>query len=164
MELKKHLNLKKVFVGLYVLAFAVYIIIGLQPAEAVNYEIATELKIPAIGLVSDVTELAIENGELNTPDTIVGSYSRSHNKTLLIGHSTTVFENLKNVELNQEITYNDNTYRVVAIDKMQKSDINMTKLLMGANKDTIVIMTCAGELLDGGDATHRLIITAIATN
>jgi hypothetical protein len=27
--------------------------------------------------------------------------------------------------------------------------------------DTLVLMTCAGELLDNGDATHRLIITAV---
>ena len=27
-------------------------------------------------------------------------------------------------------------------------------------KESIVVMTCAGELLEGGDATHRLIVTA----
>ena len=161
MELRRHLNPKKFFVGLYVLAFAIYIIVGLQPAGAVNYEIATQLEIPAIGLVSDVTKLELENGELNTPDTIVGSFTRAENKTLLIGHSTTVFENLKDVGLNQEITYNDSVYRVVAIDMVQKSEINMNKVLRSAKKDTIIIMTCAGELLDGGDATHRLMVTAV---
>ncbi len=162
MELKRRFDFKKVFIGLYVLAFSIYIVIGLQPAEAVNYEIASQLEIPAIGLVSDVTELSLENGKLNTPETIVGSYTRSNNKTLLIGHSTTVFENLKNVELNQEITYNDGIYRVVAIDMILKSDVDMNQLLKSAEKDTVVIMTCAGELLEGGDATHRLVVTAVA--
>ena len=39
--------------------------------------------------------------------------------------------------------------------------IDMDKLLKTSRQDTVVIMTCAGKLLDGGDATHRLIITAI---
>ena len=38
----------------------------------------------------------------------------------------------------------------------------MTEILKREEKDTIVIMTCAGELLDGGDATHRFMVTAVA--
>ena len=37
----------------------------------------------------------------------------------------------------------------------------MPKLLSASNEKTIVIMTCAGEDLGKGDATHRLILTAI---
>ena len=162
MELRKrHLDGKKIFAGLYALVFAAYLVIGLQPAEAVQYEVAAELDIPSIGLVADVTQLSLGNDGVETPETIVGSYSRTKNKTLLIGHSSTVFENLKDVGLRDEIDYNGNTYHVVGIHKMAKSDINMNQLLKTEDKDTLVIMTCAGQLLDGGDATHRLIVTAI---
>lgn len=161
MELKRrHLDAKRVFAGLYALAFAIYIIVGLQPAEAKNYEISAELDIPSIGFSADVTELVLDNGKLDTPDAIVGSYSRAENKTLLIGHSSTVFEKLKDVRLRSEITYNGKTYQVAGIHKMPKSEVNMNELLKKADQDTLVIMTCAGELLDGGDATHRLIVTA----
>ena len=88
MELKKRLNPKYVFVGLYALFFVAYIIVGLQPAEAAeSYEISTNLNISSINLSSDVTNLKLENHKLETPDKIVGSFSRAENKTLLIGHS-----------------------------------------------------------------------------
>ena len=163
MKLKRHLDARKVGVGLYLLAFAVYLIIGLQPAEAVQSTATTELKIPSISLTADVTELQLNNGKLDTPDTIVGSYSRARNKTLLIGHSTTVFGNLKDVKLNHTITYNDTNYRVVSIRMTRKENIKMSELLEPADRDTLVIMTCAGQLLDNNDATHRLLLTAIIT-
>ena len=162
MELRKrHLNARRIFVSLYVLAFAIYIIVGLQPAEAKNYEVSAELEIPSIGLTADVTRLALNENKLDTPETIVGSYTQTENKTLLIGHSSTVFENLHNVSLRDKINYNDKTYKIVGIHKLEKSEVNMDQLLKRADKDTLVIMTCAGELLDGGDATHRLIVTAV---
>ena len=161
MELKRRFNVRKLFVGMYVLAFAVYLIIGLQPAEAANYVIASTLSIPDIGLNTDVAELYLTENGLETPDTIAGSYTKAENKTLLIGHSTTVFKNLDQVDLNDVIDYGGQAYKVVAIDMIPKVDIEMNELLATANRDTIVLMTCAGELLDGGDATHRLIITAV---
>ena len=160
MKLKQHLDAKKVFVGLYVLAFAIYVVVGLQPAKAAHYEVAAELNIPSIGLTADVTELQLNNGKLDTPDTIVGSYSQGENKTLLIGHSTTVFKDLSGAKLNSTINYDNKTYRVTEIAMTQKKNVNMNRLLRSTDKDTLVIMTCAGQLLDGGDATHRLIITA----
>lgn len=163
MELKRHFDLRYIFVGLYVLLFVAYIIVGLQPAEAVaNYQISANLSIPAIGLKSDVTELSLHDNNLDTPDTIVGSYSRADNKTLLIGHSTTVFEHLDDVHLGDIIEYNETSYTVISYKIQAKSDISMARLLKSADKDTIVLMTCAGELLDNGDATHRLIITAVS--
>lgn len=161
MELRKHLSLRFVFIGLYFVAFLAFIIYGLQPADAVEaYDIGGEIAIPSIGLQSDVAILDYENGKLNTPDTIVGSYEKVENKSLLIGHSTTVFSELYKVKLGDEIEYKGKTYEVKMIDMMAKNRISMTKLLEPSEKDTIVIMTCAGKLLDGGDATHRLIITA----
>lgn len=161
MELKRRLDPKWIFVALYMLAFVAYIVVGLQPAEAVNYAKSAELSIPEIYLKSDVTTLSLTQNGLETPDEIIGSYSRAENKTLLIGHSTTVFQNLGQVELGDSINYNQGDYRVVQIDMVPKSNVDMGQLLSESEKDTIVIMTCAGQLLDGGDATHRLIITAI---
>ena len=161
MELKKRLSLRTVLIGLYVVVFGAYVIWGLQPAEAAqSYEISAELNIPSISLTSDVTTLKIEDHELKTPDTIVGSFSRAENKTLLIGHSSTVFQNLNEAQLDDEIIYNNNKYIVENIEVLEKADVDMSKMLAPAEKDTLVIMTCAGMDLGNGDATHRLVLTA----
>lgn len=160
MELKKRFVFKDVFFKAYIFAFFVYLGFGFLPAVASNYEIDARLEIPVISLASDVTALELEDGKLNTPGLIVGSFSRAENKTLLIGHSTTVFKNLEKISLDDEIIYHDKTYKVVDKILLEKKDISMNKLLRDEKLDTIIIMTCAGELLEGQDATHRLIITA----
>ena len=161
MELRRRLDLRMVLAGLYALLLGIYIIVGLQSADATKLEIAAELSIPAIDLTSDVTNLKLNGSKLDTPDTIVGSYSQAKNKTLLIGHSTTVFENLNQVKIGDEITYDGKTYVVQKSKTLTKAEINMDDLLAKAETDTLEIMTCAGELLGGGDATHRLIVTAV---
>ena len=162
MELKKRLDLRAVLAVLYVTAFLAYVIFGLQPAEAAqSYEVSAELNIPSIGLISDVTTLELENRELKTPDEIVGSFSRSKNKTLLIGHSSTIFQNLNQIRLNDEIFYNNNKYIVKKITIAEKAAVDMSELLMRADQDTLTIMTCAGANLSNGDATHRLLVTAV---
>lgn len=161
MGIRQHLNSKVVFVCLYVLAFVVYLIIGLQPAGAANHVISGHFSAQKIGLEADVTTLALDDRKLNTPDTIIGSYSRSDNKTLLIGHSVTVFKNLDQTKLGDVFEYNDKEYRVLAISMLPKTKVDMDALLQSAKKDTLIVMTCAGQLLDDGDATHRLILTAV---
>lgn len=161
MELKTHINWRGVAIAIYCMAFVAYLIYGLQPVEASNYSIDNKLSIPEINLDTDVTILSLNNNKLDTPDTIVGSFSRSEGKTLLIGHSSTVFNRLHELKLNDEIYYNNKNYRVISAEKILKSNVNMEKILSSDKKDTIVLMTCAGEDLGGGDATHRLIITAI---
>lgn len=162
MELKHRLDPKWVFIGLYAVAFLAYIVIGLQPAEAAEYDVDGVLDIPDIELRSNVTSLSLnKEGKLDTPDTIVGSYGDSH-RTLLIGHSTTVFQDLDEVELNDEVYYNKEHYRVISRSYLRKSEVDMRKVMTGEARDTIVIMTCAGELLDNNDSTHRLVITAAA--
>ena len=91
---------------------------------------------------------------------IVGSYGPNINKTLLVGHSSTVFEELDQLRVDQEINYNDSVYRVTEIKVLRKEEISMTEILSGASVDTIILMTCAGDSLPNQDATHRLIITA----
>ena len=145
----------------YVVFLVCFLAFGLLPAGAVEYKIAGELSIPEINLTSEVAALDLEEDGLNTPDDIVGSYSRAENKTLLIGHSSTVFHDADEISVGSEIYYNDAKYTVSDIVVSEKNDINMYKLLKKSDVDTLVIMTCAGEDLDNGDATHRLIITAV---
>lgn len=160
MELRKHISFRNVFIFVYCLSVALYILIGLQPAKARDYVVSGTLSIPAISLNSDVTTLELKNRRLDTPDTIVGSYAVENNKTLLIGHSTTVFSDLPRVRLGDEIIYNDKVYRVDEMVVLAREDISMIDLLKHEERDTLVVMTCAGELLGEGEATHRLIITA----
>ncbi len=161
MELKRRLDFKYVLIGLYIFAFLIYLIVGLQPAEAVNMDISTELSIPSIDLTSDVTTLSLGKDGLDTPDTIVGRYSKNINNTLLIGHSSTVFQNLKDVKVGDLISYDLGEYTIVSTEVFRKIDIDMNDVLSKRDVETIVIMTCAGELYDDGDASHRLIVTAI---
>lgn len=160
MELRKRLDFRKVFGVIYAAVFAMYIIVGLTPAEATNYEISAELAIPSVGLESGVTSLRLADGGLETPETIVGSFRRSPNKTLLIGHAATVFGELKNVTVGDEIIYDETSYRVVEVETLAKDVVDMNRLLKAEEQDTLVLMTCAGEMLSEGDATHRLIVTA----
>lgn len=161
MELKTHPSWRKIAVSLYVVAFLVYLIYGLQPVEASNYSIDNELYIPGIDLTADVTTLELDGNKLNTPDTIVGSFSMATNKTLLIGHSSTVLGRLHELNLGDIIYYDSNEYKVISIGTLLKDSVNMDKILASEERDTVVLMTCAGEDLGGGDATHRLIVTAI---
>ena len=164
MELRRRLNPRTIFISLYFVCFAIYLFIGLQPAEAVNYNISAKLEIPSIALNTDVTNLTLNGNKLDTPDTIVGSFSQSRNKTLLIGHSTTVFQHLKEVDLGDTIKYNEKNYTITKLEFKQKTLIDMSKVLESEDEETIVIMTCAGVLLDNGDATHRFIVTAVVAD
>ena len=162
MELKKSIDVHKIVVSIYLVLMAIYLAIGFAPskAEAFNYEISSELEIPTIGLTADVTSLRMKDGELKTPDSIVGSFSREKNKVFLVGHSSTVFQNLKDLKVGDEVLYDITKYTIRRIEILPKSEVNMDKLLQEAEIETLVIMTCAGDDLGGGDATHRLIITA----
>ena len=160
MELKRRFNWRRLFTILYIGAFLVYVVIGLQPVEARHYEISGNLNIPSISLNSDVTTLELNDRRLETPDTIVGSYSKYSSKVLLIGHSTTVFKDLNKTRLGDYIYYNGELFVATEIKTLLKGDIDMNMVLAPSKDPTIIIMTCAGESLDNHDATHRLIITA----
>lgn len=144
----------------FTIMLPIYIFIGLQsalPAEAANYPV---LKIDSIQLKTPVAPLELTNYQLIAPATIAGSYSHAANKTLIIGHSSTIFAKLDQVQMNDQFTYNNKTYQVVDITVQAKPDISMNEVLAPAEADTIIIMTCAGEPLPNQDATHRLLITA----
>ena len=161
MELRKHLDFKAIFGVIYFLSFAIYLVVGLQPVEAVHYHISGLLNIPSIDLLTDVTSLKMVDHQLETPDTIVGSFSMDNNNTLLIGHSSTVFDNLINVHLGDEIIYNESYYEIVDMNVLEKSDVDMNEVLADTDVRTVKIMTCTGDDLGGGDYTHRFILTAV---
>lgn len=162
MELRRRrFDFRKIVTLFYVVAFATYLILGFQPTAASHYEISGTLSIPSIGLVSDVTSLELKDHKLATPDTIVGSYTKYDSKIFLIGHSTTVFKNLNQIKVGGTIDYNGKTYQVVDTKTLAKSEIDMNVLLAPEAHNTMVIMTCAGEILANQDATHRFIVTAL---
>ena len=153
-------NLRRnVLIG-YFLSFFVFLLTGLSSAGAIEYEISTQIEIPAINLTSDVTEIELKENKLETPDLIVGSFASATNKTFLVGHSSTVFQRLKEINFGDEIKYNDKKYVVKNTTVLAKAEISMRELLKSSEVDTLVIMTCSGEDLGNGDATHRLIVTA----
>ena len=98
--------------------------------------------------------------KLTPPETIAGSYSQNENKTLIIGHSSTVFKKLEQVRLGNEIKYGDKTYIVTNTVTLEKSQVDMSSVLATSESNTLVLMTCAGDPLPDQDATHRLLITA----
>ena len=93
---------------LYVAIFAAYAVfafvfftVGLQPvrsAEAVYAEESTvadsTLEIPSINLSAPVMQSTLTDNVLSVPDQIAASYSSSTNKTLVFGHSSTIFKDL----------------------------------------------------------------------
>ena len=162
MEIRHSYDTKKCILILYAFAFLIYILIGFMPAGATDYKVSARISIPSIDLMSDVTELQLDGRKLNTPDTIVGSYSDATNKTLLIGHSSTVFYKLDETNVGDVVWYNGHGYEIKEKVTLLKSEINMNKILKSEDVDTLVIMTCAGVELDNQDATHRLILTAKA--
>lgn len=158
-NLKVRLDSRLVVWIFFVVAFFGYIIIGLQPVEAVSYEVSGKLFIPSISLDTDVTALNLEEHQLKTPGDIIGSFTRK-NKTLLIGHADTVFKNLEKVKSGDEIFYDDAKYQVSDMYMKNKSDINIDELMSSVNDDELIIMTCAGNSVNEFDSTHRLIIIA----
>lgn len=158
--LKKLRNPRAIFGIVYAIFFAAYIFIGLQPAEATSYKISGQIEIPSINLKSKITTLSLENQKLNIPESIVGEFYSNKNRVLLMGHSSTVFSNLDNVKLGDQVKYDKEIYVVKDIKSLKKEDVKMTELLKKTDKASIVLMTCSGEQYNNNDASHRLIITA----
>lgn len=144
----------------YNLIFATALGFGLQPFETTPLPISGQLEIPTIRLASNVTPLKLDHHRLNTPSKIVGSFSSAPNKTLLIGHSSSVFKSLYHVPENTILTFKNRSYKITSKVLLEKSAIDMQQLLASTDRETLVLMTCAGQNLGAGDATHRLIFTA----
>ena len=123
---------------------------------------ADQLTIDGINLNTPVEKVELKGNELVSPETIAGAYEASPNKTLLIGHSTTVFKNLDEINGDMLIEYKGKEYQITEMVMMKKEDISMFDLTRPAEEDTIILMTCAGKATGNHDFTHRLVITAVA--
>lgn len=155
-------TVKVVTAAFFTIMLPIYLFIGFlpsTPADALDYP---HLSIPSISLDTPVATVELIDHQLTAPATIAGVYRAAPHKLFLLGHSTTVFRDLHRAELGNEFTYDGQTFRITHITTIPKAEISMSTLLKAEEHDTIVIMTCAGELLANQDATHRLIITAIA--
>lgn len=162
---KKLANPRAIFISVYAIFFVAYIIVGLQPASAVSStQITSTLQIPSINLESEVAKIKLQNGELQIPDDIVGEFHISKKNHLLLGHSTTIFKNLEDLDIGDVIYYGDSQYIVSTEETKAKSQVNMKEILKNTGAEKITLMTCAGELLENQDATKRLIITAEKTS
>lgn len=147
-------------VAFFAIMLPIYLYIGFHPASSLDYDSYPVLEIPSINLSTPVAEIYLKDRELVAPTTIAGVYHASPHKLFIIGHSSTVFRDLHQLEIDDSFTYDHKSYRVTSIITLEKSAINMAELLSDTADETIVIMTCAGEPLPNQDATHRLIITA----
>ena len=153
--------LRVAVVAFFTIVLPIYIFIGLQPVSSAAGENYTSLVIDEIGLDTPVAELELNNQELIAPASIAGVYNQHNGKLFIIGHSSTVFQHLSEVTPGAVITYDDNHYLVTEAITVAKSTIDMSKILAGADQETLILMTCAGQSLPGQDATHRFIATAV---
>lgn len=154
-------TIKVIFTSIFLIMLPLYFLIGFQtsiPVDALNYP---TLEISSINLKTPVSPLELDNQQLETPATIAGSYSQYPSKTLIIGHSSTVFQHLNQVRLGQILSYNGHLYQIINIETQKKTEISMAEILASTNQETLIIMTCAGTPLPNQDATHRLLVTAI---
>ena len=118
------------------------------------------LFMPSIGLIARVKDIEKQGNQLIAPDTIAGAYKPTNHKTVIIGHSSTIFKDLKNIEDNDTFTFDNKKYEIKNIEILEKSIIDMEDIVSEAENNTVILMTCYGEPLGGQDFTHRLIITA----
>ena len=160
MELKKHFGIRGFLTCSYLLIFAAYLAFGFLPTRTA-VALQGRLQIGRIGLDTVVVSATLDDNGLVTPDEIPATYSRSPNRTLIYGHSSTVFENLYLLNIGDEISYNGKVYVINDVSVLEKDDVNMNKVLAGSGRDSIVLMTCAGELYNNGGASHRLLINAV---
>ncbi len=118
------------------------------------------LFIPSIGLVARVKDIDRTGNQLIAPDEIAGAYQPTIHKTVIIGHSSTIFKDLKNISGDDTFTFDHKTYKVTERDVIEKSVVDMSEIVAETEKNTVIMMTCYGEPLGGQDYSHRLIITA----
>ena len=128
-----------------------------KPVDASSDE---RLFIPSVGLVARVKDIEREGNTLKAPDYIAGAYKATSHKTVIIGHSSTIFENLHNIKLKDHFRFDDKDYVVSKIEILEKKLIDMNEVVAETEENTLVLMTCYGEPLGGQDFSHRFIVTA----
>ncbi|MBR3220403.1 class F sortase [Candidatus Saccharibacteria bacterium] len=153
--------IKCTLVALYFLAIGIYFYQGFQPYP-VDATAPNRLFIPSINLSTPVDDVSKTGQKISVPEVIAGAYSENTNKTLLLGHSSTVFERLGDLKIGDSLVFDDNSYRITKIITVTKAEIDMSDVLAPAEQPTIILMTCTGQHIAGHDYTHRIVITASA--
>ena len=149
-----------IFVGiLYFLVTAGFTAYLFAP-KAADASSEERLFMPSIGLIAQVKDIERTGSKLIAPEKIAGAYKPTNHKTVIIGHSTTVFKDLKNIKDDSEFTFDHKKYKITDIEIVEKRFVNMEEIVSETEKYTVVLMTCYGESLGGQDYSHRLVITA----
>lgn len=144
----------------FAIMLPIYLFIGFQPAPIANASSLPKLEISSIALETPVTAVTLVEHEFVVPSHIAGYYTEAENKIFIMGHSSTVFKNLDEVSIGDQIVYRGEKYVIQNIETLPKAEISMSKILQAEEQPTIIMMTCAGNPLPNQDATHRLIVTA----
>lgn len=118
------------------------------------------LFIPKIGLIAQVKNIERQGNRLIAPDTIAGAYKPTNHKTVIIGHSSTIFKDLDQLKGSETFTFDQTEYKITRREVVEKRFVDMAEIVAETEKNTVVLMTCFGEPLGGQDYSHRLIITA----
>lgn len=136
--------------------FTAYIFIP-KSADASSEE---RLFMPSIGLIARVKNIDRTGNQLIAPDEIAGAYQPTIHKTVIIGHSSTIFKDLKNINSDDIFSFDDKKYEIKKKEIIEKNFVNMKEIVSETEKNTVILMTCYGEPLGGQDYSHRLVITA----
>lgn len=159
MKIKKS-SVFGVFGALYLCFFLIFTFLAFQP-QTVEANTNLVLEIPKIGLTSPIRALEItDENTLISPERIAGVYHANQNHDFIIGHSSTIFQNLDKLAIGDTFRFGDQTYQIKTRKIQPKSEIDMSKLLTKKSTPTITLMTCHGEKISGHDYTERLILTA----
>ena len=118
------------------------------------------LFIPSIGLIARVKDIERSGNQLIAPDEIAGAYQPTIHKTVIIGHSSTVFKDLKNINSDETFTFDKKSFKIKDRKIIEKSVVDMAKVVEETEINTVILMTCYGEPIGPQDYSHRLIITA----
>ena len=159
MKIKKS-SVFGVFGALYLCFFLIFTFLAFQP-QTVEANTNLILEIPKINLTSPIRALEItDENTLISPERIAGVYRANQNHDFIIGHSSTIFQNLNKLKVGDTFRFSDQTYQIKTRKIQPKSEIDMSKLLTKKSTPTITFMTCHGEKISGHDYTERLILTA----
>lgn len=142
--------------------------LDLFPAQAINPDF--HLSITKANLEnSPVVNVEKQGTIIPVPDREIGRFTPvNSNVTLLVGHSAGVFKDLKNLQINDKITLDDEIYQIKYIETLPVESIDMDKVLypslsaLPKDQKVLALMTCAGDHNIFTDTySQRLIIYAI---
>ena len=107
------------------------------------------LRIPEIQLTEQLIPANIHGKTFEVPDYRAAYYQPDSDTTFIYGHSSTVFQRLK--EIPHALYLGDTEYTLSEQSEQLKENINMNNILA---RSGVTLMTCSGE-----DDKSRLILT-----